>query len=232
MISLENMAVLPMQTIAFVLWQLENFDFGESRLSGPSGRADDAIKSSVGIPFILAFTSPWSKVKMLNRVFIYGQYVRLMSVRFQVRWMKVSESVECRKAAHPGLYLHRDEGDIPKPAGDTIADLHLCEVRQAFATTTTLGPALPMYTLVMMMDGMPSLPEEVIFDFLERKIQNEKAGSYRAGRLMGVGIFLLLISATLEWVAENWVSSLDQIDDTLDTSVRGTVLQMSHNSSS
>jgi hypothetical protein len=66
MISLENMAVLPMQTIAFVLWQLENFDFGESRLSGPSGRADDAIKSSVGIPFILAFTSPWSKVKMLN----------------------------------------------------------------------------------------------------------------------------------------------------------------------
>jgi hypothetical protein len=38
MISLENMAVLPMQTIAFVLWQLENFDFGESHLVRPDAQ--------------------------------------------------------------------------------------------------------------------------------------------------------------------------------------------------
>ncbi|KAL2812192.1 hypothetical protein BJX63DRAFT_432820 [Aspergillus granulosus] len=163
---------------------------------------------------------PWC-----NRVFgqitalVFGQYTRLLSLRFQVRWMQINDSRQFREENLVGVYLHRDEGDLPNYASDTATDFCVSEARLALAATTTIESNLPRYNMVTMLDGAQVLPEEVKDRFLERNIQGVKAGSYRAGTLMGVGVSLLLNSAMLEWVSEQWITTLDVIDESLDASL-------------
>ncbi|KAL2820558.1 hypothetical protein BDW59DRAFT_164598 [Aspergillus cavernicola] len=197
-VSLCDTAVIPMQTIALLLWQLQHYSsYSTPTTLGSSNHDHHNFHNSA---FLMEFTSPWKRA----------------------RWIRVDEVAQNAKVTDTGLHLQRDRGDIPNPGEDnanTSPDLYLSEVRHGFKIATTLDLSLPLYTVVIIGDGDPAQTDDGIPDFLNRNIQNEKAGSYRAGRLTGVGVFLLLISASLESVSNTWISSLDRLSDTLDTSL-------------
>ncbi|KAI9369696.1 hypothetical protein BJX61DRAFT_133560 [Aspergillus egyptiacus] len=204
-ISFEQPSALSLRAMAYILWQLQGFSTPHPQVT---------------MTPILGFAAPWSRTKTLREVDIFGHGALQMALSFQLSWMKVTSVAERPSASSTGLYLHRDHGDIPSVEGDATTSLHLSEIRHSLAMTTTLQLNLPLYTLVFLLDD-PSRPPHLTLNLPEL---SEKLRPHRAGSLMGIGIFLILLSQSFKWVAGRWSETLDQLDNGLDLSLA----QMTH----
>ncbi|KAL3471251.1 hypothetical protein BJX99DRAFT_237894 [Aspergillus californicus] len=200
-ISLEDMAVIPLSTIAFLSWQLSS--------RSKTASTDSLRDENIGVSLILNFTSPWSRVHLAH-----VSPTSDMCLQFQMRWMEVSKTTKARDNLYTGLHLQRDEGDIPNP-DETTNSLHLREMRNAFGIRTTTYCDLPLYTIVRISDGQ-SIEYQLDPRFLERYMGKIEHGPYHAGKLMGIAIFFVVLSASLDSMVDQWSDSLDQLDATLD----------------
>ncbi|KAL2809052.1 hypothetical protein BJX63DRAFT_372746 [Aspergillus granulosus] len=207
MICLDELPLIPVQTIAFVLWQLDNL--------GVAARFSRNMNP--GLLCIEGFTSSWGKQELPSFFSING--VEVLALYFQLRWMKVGTNDLHNRGITDGILLQRDEGDLPNTHGNEPRDLKIREERHGFAMITTVDRAFPLYTLVNLANNMRILVGGEEDLYLDRKLQNMTARSYLRHNMMGLGMFLIFLSGTLEWIASQWINSLDQLDRTLHTSL-------------
>ncbi|RDW86625.1 uncharacterized protein DSM5745_03267 [Aspergillus mulundensis] len=211
-ISLHARAMIPVRTLAFILWQLESYSAGK-----PGYRRDmDWDVDSAGRLCILMFASHWGRLPIFNA--FNGVSDGLLSLYFQIRWMTVSPQRRSLPKKADGILLNRDAGDIPNGPDGSPRDHQVCEERYVFGLVTTISQKIALYTLLSVTDGESPLFGQTLEEYLGLGLQNT-AQRYLSGRLMGVGMYLLYISATLEWTAGQWELTLDQLDNTLHTSL-------------
>ncbi|KAL2836876.1 hypothetical protein BJY01DRAFT_221469 [Aspergillus pseudoustus] len=212
-VSLEELPWIPIRTIAFVLWQLDNFLVGETVFSAVDP----------GWLCMTSFVSPWRKQEVPKAITLHDN-VEVVTLYFQVRWMRAGTNGLYSGWIPNGIFLQRDQGDIPNVQRSTPCGLKIREERHGFAMITTVDRTFPLYTLVNITGGMPSVFEKTIDEYFDRNLQGMAARSYLRDSLTGLGVFLIVVSGTLERIAGEWISSLDQLDRTLHTSLA----QMTH----
>ncbi|KAL3465894.1 hypothetical protein BJX64DRAFT_252135 [Aspergillus heterothallicus] len=206
-IALDEIPWIPVRIIAFVLWQLDNFASAE-----PVSRA-----MNPGWLCMTGFASLWGKQESPRA---FGMHdAEVVTLYFQMRWMRVGTNGLYSGLTPDSVSLQRDQGDIPSLQGGTPCDIKIREERHGFAMITTVDRALPLFTLVNMTGGKSTIFENTPTRYLDRNLQGIPARSYLQGNLTGLGVFLVFISATIEWVSSEWVDSLDAVDRTLHTSL-------------
>ncbi|KAL3442406.1 hypothetical protein BJX65DRAFT_286918 [Aspergillus insuetus] len=206
-LNLARLRSIPVQTIAFVLWQLDSFGAHERVY----------YNMNPGQQCLLTFMSSWERQNSPNCFVLHE--VGMLCLSFQVRWMEFGTSDLSDSRISNGVFLGRDKGDIPNAQGAASRDMTIREDRHAFALITTVDRPLPLYTLI-------NLTGDVTFDYretprncLDRIIQNRPARSYLTDNLTGLGMFLIFLSSTLAWLAGDWVRFLDHLDRTVHTSL-------------
>ena len=129
----------------------------------------------------------------------------VMWLHFYARWMT---TIRCARSDHIvcGLRLDLERGDIPYGQDDTDLDLEITEDRLAAALYSTVNSRLPLFTVVLLNSGR---------DMGTELSQEMKPRACRAGSLTAVGVFMLLVSDFLASVAQQWTSTLDEVDRTL-----------------
>lgn len=215
-ISVKGSTVLPLETIAFVLWQL-----GHTGNHASHGLSIDRF----GIFFLLAFALPWGAAD--NPLAELGLSKRVVSIRFQIRWMNIATYINGDTAIDRGLFVNRDQGDLPNIMGDSVTDLHLREMRHAFAIHTTTSSRLPLFTIVSLTDDVRSLFEDRSRNAtLENDAPKAKLRACHPGTLTGIWVFLVKFSLSIEMILKKWTRSLDQLDRTLAMSVSVAISSM------
>jgi hypothetical protein len=205
-----NLALLrsiPVETVAFVLWQLDSFG-GQERFY---------CNINPGQQCLLAFMSSWERQNSPSCFVLHE--VGMLCLSFQVRWMEFGTNDLSGRRISNGVFIERDEGEIPNAQGAASRDMKIREDRHAFALITTVDRPLPLYTLINLTGGVTFDYRETPRNCLDRIIQNRPARSYLTDNLTGLGMFLIFVSSTLAWLAGDWVRFLDHLDRTVHTSV-------------
>jgi hypothetical protein len=207
LINLDRLRSIPVQTMAFVLWQLDSF--------GAQHRSYFNMKP--GQLCLSEFMSSWERQDFPRRFALNGAEV--LCLCFQVRWMTLGRSDPLNNRISDGIFLDRDRGDIPNAPGSRSRDRNICEDRLGFAMITTVDRPLPLYTLINLTGDVAFEYRETPRNCLDRIIQNRPARSYLTDNLTGLGMFLIFLSSAIAWLAGDWVRFLDEVDRTVHTSV-------------
>lgn len=138
-----------------------------------------------GIFFILAFVLPWDAEG--NPLAEFGLSKRVVTIRFQIRWMKIATHIDGDTAIGRGLFMNRNQGDLLNIMGESVRDLQLREMRHAFAIHTTRSSGLPLFTIVSLTDDMRSLFEDRGRNAtLENDALKAKLRACRPGTMTGI----------------------------------------------
>ncbi|OJJ67678.1 hypothetical protein ASPBRDRAFT_334621 [Aspergillus brasiliensis CBS 101740] len=203
-ISLRSTLVMSMKAIGFALWQLQHPEISDT---DPSPGEPEASR------FIMSFASPWGTLPhSYSKVDVSSVFLH-----FQARWMEITTRCQAGAETYHGIWLHRDEGDIPNGGKDADDDLHLLEMRCGFAIISTTFSRLPLYTMVVIWDNDQALQSKIHVDAL--LTGNAIPETYRIGCLSGVGFFLSEISRSLKRVLMEWKFFLDRLDRSLSRSL-------------
>ncbi|KAL2854575.1 hypothetical protein BJX68DRAFT_232036 [Aspergillus pseudodeflectus] len=206
-INLYQLRFIPVQTMAFVLWQLDSFG-AQHRLY---------YDRYPGQLCLSAFMSSWERQELPSRFVLNGAEV--LCLCFQVRWMTFGTLNPSKSRITHGVFLDRDRGDIPDAPGSRSRDRNIREDRLGFAMITTVDRPLPLYTLVNLTGDVAFEYRETPRNFLDRIIQNRPARSYLTDNLTGLGMFLIFLSSAITWLARDWERFLDEVDRTVHTSL-------------
>ncbi|KAL2839290.1 hypothetical protein BJX68DRAFT_198670 [Aspergillus pseudodeflectus] len=204
--------VLPVQAIAFILWQLHHPDVTNYTTNPGFGTVWTIERS--GVLFVLGYASSWGQLDNISccKAFSPGELLLV----FQVRWMDMDdadEEIDRRSRGNPhetGLRLERGHAVIPyTTSAGNDREFQLSEMRHALAARTTTHTRLPQYTIVTLLDNEAGYAHDSNYpaNGLRKRLQSSRCGS-----LTGVAVFLAEVSLGLEIIAKKWSCSLDNLD--------------------
>jgi hypothetical protein len=179
-----------MQAIAFALWQLKHAQNLDEHTSLTDPEASQ---------FVLGFACPWDTI--MQAYCIKSQ--TSIFVRFQLRWMDITSRCQTGAEDYHGVWLHRDEGDIPNGIDNADNDLQLFEMRHAFALYSTVFSRLPLYIIVILYNDSRSEEQvsQTSVDIHRTNTENVIPMTYHIGCLTGIGVFLSEVSRSLKQVS-------------------------------